>query len=152
MEPDLRAHYAKPFSIAGSISYSGKTGPVDYTVSAKNYPGRGAFGGPIRIYDANGNVIETRREVYHSEFEEANMQPKLGLDGPGSSVGNLTLGYSPYWRPAHRRDRRFLVTGEERSRTNVSKLDGYYADINADYEFALGPGPAQADRRSPLGS
>jgi hypothetical protein len=33
-----------------------------------------------------------------------------------------------------------FVTGEERSRTNVEKLNGYYADINADYEFALGRG------------
>jgi outer membrane receptor for ferrienterochelin and colicins len=68
------------------------------------------------------------------------MQLKLGLDGPGSSIGNLTLGYTPYWYPAHRRDHRVLVTGEERSRTNVTKLNGYFADINGDYEFALGPG------------
>jgi hypothetical protein len=138
--PRLRAHYAKPSWIAGSASYSGKTGPLDYTLSIKNYPGRGAFGGPIWIYDANGVVIERRREIYHSEYDEANMQLKLGLDGPGSSVGNLTLGYSPYWGPGVRRDRRFLISGEERSRNNVTKLNGYYADINADYELALGPG------------
>ncbi|HEX4762205.1 MAG TPA: TonB-dependent receptor, partial [Sphingomicrobium sp.] len=30
--------------------------------------------------------------------------------------------------------------GEERHRHIKTKLDGYYADINADYEFALGPG------------
>ena len=138
--PTFRAHYAEPEFLGGSVSYSGKTGPIDYTLSAKNDAGRGAFGGPIEISDANGNLIETRHEVYHSEYEQANLQAKFGLDGPGSSVGNLTLGYTPYWNPADRRDRRLLVTGERRSRTNVTKLDGYYADINADYEFALGPG------------
>lgn len=139
-KPSFRAHYAKPDFVAGSISYSGKTGPLDYTLSAKNDPGRGAFGGPIEIFDADGILTERRHEVYHSEYDRANLQAKLGLDGPGSSLGNLTLGYTPYWSPSHRRDRRFLVTGEERSRTNVTKLNGYYADINGDYEFALGPG------------
>jgi len=138
--PGFRAHYAKPEWFGGSISYSGKTGPVDYTISLKNEYGRGAFGGPIWIYDADGVLTETRKEVYHGESEHPTLQLKLGYDGPGSSVGNLTLGYTPYWEPADRRDHRVLTTGEERSRTNITKLKGYMADINGDYEFALGPG------------
>ena len=139
--PHFRAHYAKPSFLAGSISYTGKAGPVEYTLSAKNDPGRGAFGGPIRIFDAEGVLTETRREVYHSEYEQANFQAKFGLDGPGSSIGNLTLGYTPYWNPASQRDRRLiLATGEEQSRDIQTELDGYLGDINADYEFALGPG------------
>ena len=138
--PSWRAHYAKPEYFGGSISYSGKTGPLDYTLSLKNGYGRGAFGGPIWISDADGTITETRHEVYHSEYEAPNFQVKLGYDGPGSSVGNLTLGYTPYWNPVHRRDRRLLATGEGRHRTNVQKLAGYLADINADYEFRLGPG------------
>jgi hypothetical protein len=139
--PSWRAHYAKPEWLGGSISYSGKEGPVDYTVSVENDYGRGAFGGPIWLYDANGAVIETRKEIYHGETERADMQLKLGLDGPGSSVGNLTLGYTPYWKPSIQRDHRVITaTGEERSRDIRTKLDGYFADINADYEFALGPG------------
>jgi outer membrane receptor for ferrienterochelin and colicins len=67
-------------------------------------------------------------------------QTKFGLDGPGSSLGHLTLAYTPYWIPVHIRDRRDLTTGEQRSRTNERKLDGWYYDVNADYEFALGPG------------
>jgi len=138
--PIWRAHYAKTDWVSGSISYSGKTGPVDYTVSLKNDPGRGAFGGPIWLYDAVGNVIETRKEIYHSEYDRANMQLKLGYDGPGSSVGNLTLAYTPYWNPAVQRDHRVLASGEERSRDIRTKLNGYLGDINGDYEFALGPG------------
>lgn len=139
-EPHFRAHYAKPSFLAGSLSYTGKTGPLNYTLSIKNSPGRGAFGGPIHIYDANRVLTETRHEVYHSEYEQANMQAKFGYDGPGSSVGNLTLGYTPYWNPVSQRDERLLVTGEKQSRDIQTELDGYYADINGDYEFALGPG------------
>jgi hypothetical protein len=139
-DPNFRAHYAKPEYLAGSISYSGKKGAVDYTFSARNEGGRGGLGGPVVISDRNGVVTERRREIYHSEYEEANLQAKFGLDGPGSSIGNLTLGYTPYWNPTHIRDRREFVDGEVRSRTTITKLAGYKGDINGDYEFALGPG------------
>jgi hypothetical protein len=138
--PSWRAHFARPELLGGSISYSGQTGPVNYTLSVNNNYGRGGLGGPIYIRDADGVLTETRQEVYHSEYEQANTQLKLGFDGPGSSVGNLTLGYTPYWNPEHIRDRRFFSDGEIRSRTNITKLNGYYADINGDYEFTLGPG------------
>ena len=139
-EPNFRAHFAKPELLGGSISYSGKTGPLDYTLSVKNNPGRGGFGGPILIYDANHVLTERRNEIYHSETENANMEAKLTYHGPGSSIGNMTLGYNPYWSPTHIRDRRDFVTGEQRRRSTITKLDGYFLDWNGDYEFALGPG------------
>ena len=139
-EPNFRAHFAKPELLGGSISYSGKTGPLDYTLSVKNNPGRGGFGGPILIYDANHVLTERRNEIYHSETENANMEAKLTYHGPGSSIGNMTLGYNPYWSPTHIRDRRDFVTGEQRRGSTITKLDGYFLDWNGDYEFALGPG------------
>lgn len=138
--PDFRAHYSKPNLYQGSVSYTSKAGPIDYTLRIKDDAGRGAFGGPILIYDANHNVIESRHEVYHSESELVTMSAKLGIDGPGSSVGNLLLAYTPYWGPTHIKDHRTRADGLDRSRfTNVG-LKGWYYDVNADYEFALGPG------------
>ena len=96
------------------------------------------------ISDANHNVIETPHEVYHSEYQEVAFKAKFGLDGPGSSVGNLNLGYTPYWSPAFQRDTRLLTTGERRNRLNIQNKAGYTADINGDYEFALGPGRLKA--------
>lgn len=138
--PTARAHYAKPEFFGGSISYSGKSGPVDYTFSARNGAGRGAYGGPILIFDRNGILTESRNEIYHGEYEEANLQAKFGLDGPGSSVGNLTLGYTPYWNPSHLRDVRLLASGEVRHRTNVGRVDGTIGDVSGNYEFAVGHG------------
>jgi hypothetical protein len=138
--PNVRAHYAKPEFLAGLLSYSGKAGPVDYTLSIQNDPGRGAFGGPIWIYDKDHVLTETRTEIYHSEYDRANFHGKFGIDGPGSSVGNLRLSYTPYWNPARRWDHRLSVTGERSARLITTKLNGYYSDINGDYEFALGPG------------
>jgi outer membrane receptor for ferrienterochelin and colicins len=96
-DSNARAHFTKPELLGGSISYSGKEGPVDYTLSVQNGYGRGGIGGPILIFDRNHVLTETRNEVFHSEFEQANMQAKFGIDGPGSSVGNLIFGYAPYW-------------------------------------------------------
>lgn len=138
--PHLRARFAKPSIVAGSLSYTGEAGPLSYTLSIKNDPGRGAFGGPIYIYDGSGVLIETRREIYRGEHEHADMQVKLGYDGPGSSLGNLTLGYKPHWNPSRLTDERLLVTGERRSRDIRTELDGRDANINADYEFAVGRG------------
>jgi outer membrane receptor for ferrienterochelin and colicins len=128
--PNWRAHFAKPEFLAGSVSYTGKSGLVDYTFSIKNDPGRGALGGPVYIHDRDGVLTEKRIERYHSEYEQASMQAKFGLDGPGSSIGNLTLGYTPYWNPAFQQDHRTIIaTGEERQRTITTSLNGYYADI-----------------------
>lgn len=138
--PNFRAHYSRPNLFNGSVSYSGSSGPVEYTLSIKNDAGRGAFGGPIVITDRNGAVTERRNEYYHSEGDILTIQSKFRLDGPGSSVGNLTLGYSPYWGPTHIVDRRDLVSGDDRARSTVQSNVGWYYDVNADYEFALGPG------------
>src|SRR5438270_2467031 len=138
--PGFRAHFTKPQYDNASVSYSGKTGPVDYTVSAAALSGRGGLGGPVTITDASHHIIETRDEVYHSEYHEFVFKTKLGLDGPGSSLGNLSLSYNPYWSPQCLGDTRVLATGERRSRTNRQTKPGYNADVSGDYEFALGPG------------
>jgi hypothetical protein len=138
--PDIRAHYAKPNLFNGNVSYSGESGPLDYNFSVRNQGNRGAFGGPILIYDAAGNITERRHEVLHNESDLVTFQTKLGLDGPGSSLGNLTLAYTPYWAPGHVRDRREFASGETRSRTTDTDLTGWYYDVSGDYEFAFGPG------------
>ena len=111
-----------------------------YLLGAEQLRAAAGSAGRSRSTTATAFSPRRRHEVYHSEYEEANLQAKFGIDGPGSSVANLTLGYTPYWNPEHIRDRREFVSGEVRSRTNVTKLAGYKGDINGDYEFALGPG------------
>jgi outer membrane receptor for ferrienterochelin and colicins len=138
--PDFRAHYAKVRPFRGNVSYSGKTGPVDYTLAVKDQSGRGAWGGPIFIYNPDGSLRERRDEVYHSESEMVTISTKLGIDGPGSSVGNLLLAYTPYWQPFVAKYRRTRPDGDNGVVTNRGKLNGWQYDVNADYSFALGPG------------
>ena len=137
---NARAHFTEPELMGGSISYSSKAGPVDYTVSVQNGYGRGGLGGPIKVYDPNHVVTQTWEESYKSRYEQVNSELKLGIH-PGSSVGNLTLNYTPYWNPQFQdQTRTILATGEVLNRTNETSLAGYTADVNGDYEFALGPG------------
>ncbi len=138
--PGFRAHFTKPQYDNVSVSYSDRTGPLDYTVSAAALSGRGGLGGPVTIYDPQHQVTETRNEVYHSEYHEFVLQTKLGIKGPGSSIGNLNLRYDPYWSPQFLGDTRIEANGELRSRTDVQSKAGFNLDINGDYEFALGPG------------
>ena len=137
---DARPHFTKKELVGGSVSYSGTEGPVDYTLSVANGYSRGGEGGPVYIYDANHDLIEQRREVYHSEHEQVDSEAKFTVHGPGSSIGNLTLGYDPYWRPEHLSDTRIEADGERRSRNDLSSNNGYDADINGDYTFAMGAG------------
>src|SRR4029453_2957339 len=94
-----RAHFTEPQWLGGAISYSGKTGPVDFTLSLAHDWGRGGFGGAIEIFNGAGVRTEVRDEDYQSEYEHPIVKGKFGIDGPGSSLGNLTLAYGPYWNP-----------------------------------------------------
>jgi hypothetical protein len=138
--PEVRAHYAKPKIFAGAVSYSGTTGPVNFTFSIKGDAGRSAFGGPVRLYDANGINFENRKEVLHNESDLATMSGKFKIDGPGSSVGNLALSYTPYWAPGTREDRRIRLDGDNRGRVTETELNGWYYDIAGDFAFPFGPG------------
>ena len=138
--PDFRAHYAKPNLFNGSVSYTGVKGPVGYTLSVKDQGNSGAFGGPVLIFGPDHELVETRHQVLHNESNLVTFQSKFSLDGPGSSLGNLTLGYTPYWAPGSTVERRIRTDGDDRTRSTLTKLDGYYIDLNADYEFAVGPG------------
>ncbi len=138
--PDFRAHYSEPNRYRGSISYSGKTGKLDYTLSLEDQAGRGAIGGPVLFYAPDGSLIERRDEIYHSESDTVIVKAKLGFDGPGSAKGHLTLSYSPYWGPVYDIEHRTLADGQESTRLRKQRLNGWIYDVNADYEFALGPG------------
>lgn len=138
--PDFRAHYARPNLFRGSISYTGKADWLDYTLSVEDQVGRGAIGGPVIFTAADGSLIERRDEVFHSESDTLVIQAKLGFAGPGSAKGHLTLGYSPYWGPVFDRERRLRVGGAASERLRRQHLAGWIYDVNADYEFAAGPG------------
>ena len=138
--PSFRAHYTHPNLFGGSVSYSGKRGTVDYTLSVEDDAGSGGFGGPIAITAPDGSVTERREEVFRASNDLVTVKTRFGLDGPGSSTAHLTLAVTPYWNPSHVTDRRVRADGDNRSRVTDTDLTGGYYDINVDADARLGPG------------
>ncbi len=139
-EPEFRAHYANPRLFRGSVSYTDKLGPVDYTFSLENQASRGAYGGPAVISDASGVPFEFRTLDLHSDFDHPTLTGRFGLDGPGSSAGNLSIAWKPYFYDFRNAERRTRTDGDHRDRVTTQSQEGYMFDLNGDYEFALGPG------------
>ncbi|MXP42044.1 TonB-dependent receptor plug domain-containing protein [Altererythrobacter soli] len=138
--PEVHARYAKPNPFRANVSYSGKAGWLDYTLSVRSEGERDGFGGPVAITDPSGNLIETREQHNHSKGDLVTFEVKSGVAGPGSSEGNLTLAYTPYWFPSYNRERRAPVSGVDYTRLTVESMNGYYIDVSGDYRFGLGPG------------
>ena len=139
-QPQVRSHYAHPRWFRGSVTYSDKAGPFDYKLSVNNEASRGAYGGPALIRDRDGLIFERRTQDLWSDFDQPKFSASTSIDGPGSSVGNVTLAYTPYWYRYRDIDRRTRTDGDDNVRVTRQKQTGYFADANADYAFALGPG------------
>jgi hypothetical protein len=141
-QPEVRAHYAHPFWSRGSISFTDRKGPVEYTLSVdNNFSSRGAYGGnDDLIYDGSGNLIERRVSRLFSDFDQPKMRVATKIDLPGSSIANLSVQYGPYWYDFGLKEKRRRDGPNDRFREVEQTQRGYMLDFNGDYDFALGPG------------
>ncbi|MEQ7874446.1 TonB-dependent receptor plug domain-containing protein [Sphingomonas sp. ASV193] len=138
---DLRPYYAHPNLYRGSASVTKTFGPVEATLSVNSQANRGAFGGPgDNIYDADGQLVEARTLRLYSDNDHPVFTGKFKIDGPGSSVGNFSAAYTPFWTVFGLNERRIRSDGDNRTRDTHETVKGYAVDFNGDYEFALGPG------------
>jgi outer membrane receptor for ferrienterochelin and colicins len=139
--PQLRPHFAKPRWLAGSISYSGTSGALGYTVSLENNPGRGAMGGnDYRILSPDGTLIEQRDQVYWNSFDQARVSAILKYGGNGPLQANLNLAYYPYWNRGDNFQRRVRVDGNHNDWDNRRRTFGFQYDISGDVSVPLGGG------------
>jgi outer membrane receptor for ferrienterochelin and colicins len=141
-QPEARAHYSHANPYRGTISYTDRKGPVEYTLSVDNsVASRGAYGGnDDLIYDALGNLTERRVGRLFSDFDQPKMRVAAKLDMPGSAVANLSVQYGPYWYDLGQFEKRRRDGPNDRFREVEQSQRGYMLDFNGDYEFALGPG------------
>lgn len=127
--------------LAGKVSVSGATGPVEYTVALANSPRRTGTRGPSYFTDTEGNLLRERTGGTWGKVDAPKLSGTFKLDGPGSSIGNLNLSYQ--WnRVIHTEnyDNFFPGTPPE-SFTAVRTSDrGHTFEIGGDLEFGFGPG------------
>ncbi|HVR90231.1 MAG TPA: TonB-dependent receptor plug domain-containing protein [Novosphingobium sp.] len=138
--PAVRIHAVEPFIARGSVSVSGKTGAVDYSVTIANRGGLGAAVGPTYIYDAAGSLIELRNDTWNNRYQEPGISGRTTIDGPGDSVINLNAQYKRFYEHYREKGFRDRVTGVDRGRTVSSNADGWNYELGGDVEFGMGPG------------
>ena len=139
-KPTVRPYYALPSPLRGSISYSGSSGDLSYTLSLLNNGGRGAIGGDDYVVtDATGAVTERRDQVVHNEFDDARLSALLNYGAKGPVRANLSLVYDPYWDRFSNFQRRF-DNGDANDWRTTQKLYGYVFSASGDLAFNLGPG------------
>jgi len=138
--PQLPTDFAG-FRWAGArASLTGTRGPVAFTFAVDNNPFYGGTGGPNRITDRFGAVEERFSETWNVSHA-----PKIGtqlrIDGPGSSVANLSASWQWSWSDSTEDERVIAAPGApalvEALRSHSS---GHNYEIGGDFEFALGPG------------
>lgn len=139
--PQLRAHYAKPRLLSGSISYSGATGDLDYTLSLENNAGRGALGGDdYRVLSPGGALVERRDQVVANSSDDAKLSAILKYGGNGPIQANLTLDVDPFWNRNNNFQRRVRADGNDSNWNNHGRTIGFQYDASGDVSVPLGGG------------
>jgi hypothetical protein len=139
-EPRFRPGYVRPRWFGGSVSVSGKSGKIDYTLGLSNSGGTGSTKGPTEITDRNGDLVEHR----DAHLTVMNNYPKISgtlkWDGPGSSVGNLNASYQRGYFDLFKEEDRTRPDGDDSRMEYDPRERTYNYELGGDYEFALGPG------------
>ncbi|WP_157093871.1 TonB-dependent receptor plug domain-containing protein [Sphingomonas mali] len=139
--PQVRAHYAEPRWFAGSISYNGSTGGLDYTVSLENKPSRGALGGnDYRVLSPTGTLLERRDQVNWNSSDDAKLSAILKYTGKDGILANWTMDYDPYWQRGANDQRRIRTDGNDAMWISLNHTWGYRYDVNGDISVPLGGG------------
>ena len=139
--PALRAHYAQPRWLSGSISYSGTTGDLGYTVSLANNASRGALGGDdYRILSPGGALIEHRDQVDWNSTDDAKLSAVLKYGGNGPVQANLTFDVDPVWSRSNNFERRLRTDGNDNDWNTHTHTDTFQYDVSGDVSVPLGGG------------
>lgn len=138
--PEFRAHYADPRVTNGEISVSGRKDWLEYTLSLTNNSNRGAAGGPTRITDRDGVLVQTRDDVIKARRDDPKLAVRLAIDGPGSSTANLNGSFQCIPREFTEHSVRTNADGTTSVRDLVDRASARKWEIGGDWEFALGPG------------
>jgi len=138
--PEFRTNFTDPLLSRFSVSVSGKTGPVEYTLGLENQASRSGAGGPTLIFNGDGSLRETRRDEFNGNFDQPRASARFVIDGPGSSIGNLNMIYREFWFDYVENGLRVRPGQLPFERDVLTQEDGHNYEIGGDFEFALAGG------------
>ncbi len=144
-KPEFRAHYTDPLLTRGDVSFSGRTGAIEYEIGLNNdTSARSGAGGETLIYNGAGNVIERRYDVWDTHYDTPKLSGKITWDGPGSSVGHANAHYQRIHDHYLEKGDRTSPGLPDRFRVFREQNDSWNYELGGDYEFAVGPGRLKA--------
>ncbi len=133
--PSFRTRKTKPSFLNGEISYSGKLGKTDYTLSLQNNSFRNGNDGIENVFDGAGTLIDVRDEVLLVDGDRPKISATFKREADNGNIANLNLAYERFWFEVREDSNR---TDSFRDYFETEKEYNY--EIGGDYEFALAGG------------
>jgi hypothetical protein len=135
--PEFRQRNTEPLLTRGEVSVSGKLGKIDYNVGLQNQSSHSGANGRTNIFNAAGEFIEHRNDVWTGSVENPKASARLTWDGPGGSVANLNASYQLFYYDYRELGERTGPGLIDRLRRGTNDEDYWAIEVGGDYEFAL---------------
>ncbi len=137
---DWRPHYSHPGYLNADVSIKGSAGEVEYTLALANDEGRGAFGGPYRILNADGSLREARDGRLWSDYDAPKASASFTWNRPGGDIGHANGSYRRVYSTFDENEDRIPAAGLARNRDLYGRQRDYDYEIGGDYAFDLAGG------------
>ncbi|MEM7779772.1 MAG: TonB-dependent receptor [Pseudomonadota bacterium] len=125
----------------GQISIAGGSENTEWTLSFENDAGRRGDEGVELVFDADGNLIDTRNEDSFSNSDRPTLSGSFTRTANNGNVLNLTgLVQGFIFRGGEDSLRSGSIAATDRTRIFRNSEDEYNFEIGADYSFGFGPG------------
>ncbi|NVE94815.1 TonB-dependent receptor plug domain-containing protein [Altererythrobacter lutimaris] len=124
----------------GSISVTGSSGIVDFTIALENDATRFGGLGPTLISDADGVLIERRETLFRFFSDRPTLTADFRIEPAPSVVANVNLSYFKRFSKSREDDTRDLVMAVDQAQRRRFDSDNYGYEIAGDLGFPFGPG------------
>ncbi len=121
----------------GSLSMAGKLGLTSWTLGIINDYQRRGHGGPERVTNAGGEVIETRDEYQLFYWTSPSVAVGFTFNPETGNTGHLNFSYGERWRQDTELRRSNL---EDKNRRFQQTTNEWSGEVSGDYEFLLATG------------
>ncbi|MEZ5500518.1 MAG: TonB-dependent receptor plug domain-containing protein [Steroidobacteraceae bacterium] len=139
--PEFRAHYTDTLLTRASVSASGRRDDFQYELALTNDNGRrSGAGGPTLIFDRAGTIVETRRDIWNTHYDEPKLSANLTWGGADERIGHLSGHYQRIFDRYDEDGQRFGVIPPDQLRAVREINDSWNYEIGSDYQFPLGSG------------
>ena len=139
--PQFRSFGTDPRLYEGSISLAGSGQKTDWTLAFENNSSRRGDEGPELVFDADGELIDTREEFREDDSDNFGLSGSFTRVADNGNVLNLTGEVNGNLRREDEiSERSGTIDPVDRVRDFEFREDEYNLELGADYQFGLGSG------------